>query len=114
MLIHHCINGAEFIKTNVTSNSCMEFLIRRLEQEIIFGKYNAYFDSAKMYHPPTENQPNRLNGYSPVPVYPAYPVYGEVPIDVVCPYCQTRVFTVTTKEDGNLTYAAASLLCFMG
>ena len=64
-----------------------------------------------MYQSPTTNQPNQLNGYSPVPVYP---VYGEVPVDVCCPYCQTRVFTVTTKEDGNLTYFSASLLCFMG
>ena len=64
-----------------------------------------------MYQSPKTNQPNQLNGYSSVPVYP---VYGEVPVDVCCPYCQTRVFTVTTKEDGNLTYFSASLLCFMG
>lgn len=67
-----------------------------------------------MYQQPTINQPNQPNGYSPLPTYAGYPVYGEVPIDISCPHCLTRVFTVTTKEHGNLTYAAASLLCFMG
>ena len=70
-----------------------------------------------MYQQATLQQPNRTNGYSPIPFDPAaYPasIYGEVPIDVCCPYCMTRVFTVTTKYHGNLTYTAASLLCFMG
>lgn len=64
-----------------------------------------------MYQKATLSQPN---GYSPLPVHQVYPVYGELPADVCCPYCLTRVLTVTTKHHGNLTYAAASLLCFMG
>ena len=59
-----------------------------------------------MYQQPVSSQPS---GYTRV-----QPLYGEFPVDVVCPYCQTRVISNTTLEDGNLTYAAASLCCVMG
>ncbi|KXJ29847.1 Lipopolysaccharide-induced tumor necrosis factor-alpha factor-like [Exaiptasia diaphana] len=42
------------------------------------------------------------------------PIYGELPINVICPYCQARIMTSIVLEDGNLTYFAASALCVLG
>lgn len=56
------------------------------------------------YQPIQDNQPGKT----------LLPVYGELPVNVICPYCQARIVTSTVLEDGNLTYLAASVLCLMG
>lgn len=56
------------------------------------------------YQPIQDSQPRRT----------VQPMYGEFPVNVVCPYCQARTMTCTILEEGNLTYFAASALCLMG
>ena len=63
-------------------------------------------EQAEMYQGPVSNQPV---GYTRL-----QPLYGEYPVEVACPYCQTRVISSTTLEDGNLTYTASTLCCLVG
>lgn len=40
--------------------------------------------------------------------------FGESPISMVCPHCQTHIITCTTYQDGTLTWLAAGALCLLG
>lgn len=40
--------------------------------------------------------------------------FGESPISMVCPHCQTHIITCTTYQDGTLTWLAAGALCLVG
>lgn len=40
--------------------------------------------------------------------------FGESPLSMVCPHCQTHIITCTTYQDGTLTWLAAGALCLLG
>lgn len=40
--------------------------------------------------------------------------FGESPVSMVCPHCQTHIITCTTYQDGTLTWLAAGALCLLG
>ena len=40
--------------------------------------------------------------------------FGESPLSMVCPRCQTHIITCTTYQDGTLTWLAAGALCLIG
>ncbi|XP_067032109.1 lipopolysaccharide-induced tumor necrosis factor-alpha factor homolog [Acropora muricata] len=41
-------------------------------------------------------------------------VFGESPVSMVCPHCQTHIITCTTYQDGTLTWLASGALCLLG
>ncbi|CAH3161780.1 unnamed protein product [Porites lobata] len=49
----------------------------------------------------------------PGPVY-VNMVFGESPVSMVCPHCQTHIITCTTYQDGILAWLAAGALCLLG
>ena len=40
--------------------------------------------------------------------------FGESPVSMVCPHCQTHIITCTTYQDGTLTWLSAGALCLLG
>lgn len=39
--------------------------------------------------------------------------FGESPVSMVCPHCQTHIITCTTYQDGTLTWLASGALCLL-
>ena len=127
-LVHtSLINKMKKIVTNTRTQEQMGFFLNKVYWLILAGFFIyllIYFISAPGYQPPQPYQapPPRMQPVGPTTttiITPPTPiivnmVFGESPVSMVCPHCQTHIITCTTYQDGTLTWLSAGALCLLG
>ena len=75
------------------------------------GGYQGGMPQPQPYAPPPTGTTRIITQPGAVIVNMAF---GESPISMVCPHCQTHIITCATYQDGTLTWLAAGALCLLG
>lgn len=111
------------IVTNARTQEQMGFFLKLILAGF-FIYLLIYFISAPGYQPPQPYQapPPRMQPVGPTTttiITPPTPiivnmVFGESPVSMVCPHCQTHIITCTTYQDGTLTWLSAGALLLLG